>query len=262
MKILITGATSGIGYVLAKELSKRKHTVYITTRTEKQRENVKKKVKDENLNILVFKMDITNKEDRKLIQKIDIDCLISHAGIGNGGSVLEMDINILRENYETNIFSNFSLIQEFYQKKKKEKKKARIMVTSSLADVLPIPYLGCYTSSKAAITMLTMTIRKELKQLNKNITISLIEPGAYNTGFNRVMIDNKEKNTYSDSILQLEIEKINQKQRKLFYFIEKKSTNSIVKKVIKEISKNHPRFKIRAPLSQVLFTKLYMLLFW
>ena len=60
MKILITGASSGIGFSLAKELSRRKHTVYITTHTEKQRRTVNEKIKMEKLNILAFKMDITN----------------------------------------------------------------------------------------------------------------------------------------------------------------------------------------------------------
>ena len=72
MKILITGATSGIGFDLATNLANKNHTVYITTHTEKQKETVKKKIKTEKLNILVFKMDITSSEDRDLINKIDI----------------------------------------------------------------------------------------------------------------------------------------------------------------------------------------------
>ena len=263
MKILITGASSGIGFSLAKELSRRKHTVYITTHTENQKETVKKKIKIEKLNILAFKMDITNKDDRSLINKIDIDCLVSHAGIGEGGSILDIDIDILRKNYETNVFSNFALIQEFYQKKIKEKKPAKIFVTSSLAAVLPIPYLGCYTSSKAAITMLAMTIKKELKDKNiKNITISLIEPGAYNTGFNRVMIDNKESNLEGTDISLQEIYNINRKQRKLFRLIEKNNTKSIVMKVSREIENKNPHFKIKAPFLQALFYKMYLLFSW
>ena len=111
--------------------------------------------------------------------------------------------------------------------------------------------------------MLAMTIKKELKDKNiKNITISLIEPGAYNTGFNRVMIDNKEDNLKNTDLSSQEIYKINKKQRKLFNLIEKNSTESIVKKVSTEIEKKRPKFKIKAPLSQALFYKLYLLLFW
>lgn len=261
MKILITGATSNIGYLLAKELSKRGHIVYLTTHTNEQLHNLKKKIKDEKLKIECFKMDITKKEDRKLIQKIEIDVLVNHAGIGYGGSILEMDIKILRENYETNIFGSFSLIQEFYKLKNKKGEKAKIFVTSSIASMLPIPYLGCYTSSKAAISMLVFTLKQELKYLNKDITISLIEPGAYYTGFNQVMIDNKTLFTNKNSKIYKNINSINRLQRNLFALIEKENYNKLVIKVIKEIEKENPKFKIRIPFSQSLFSKIYLLFF-
>ena len=259
MKILITGAASGLGFNLAKELSKRKHLVYITVHSNKEVQIVRKKVEDELLKILVFKMDIRNKSDRLLIEKLDIDCLINHAGIGNGGSLLEMDISVLRDNYETNIFASFQLLQEFYKLKTKQNKKAKIFVTSSLAAYLPIRYLGCYTSSKAAITMLTLTIRKELEYLNKNISISLIEPGAYDTGFNKVMIDNKVKFLNKNSKILKNAFYINRMQRNIFTLIEKKNYNSIIKKIVKQVERDKPKLHIKAPLIQGIFVKLYNL---
>jgi len=98
MNILITGATSNIGYLLAKELSKKNHTVYLSTHTKEQLNALEKKISDDQLKVKCFKMDITSKEDRRLIQKIEIDVLINHAGIGNGGSILEMDIKTLEKN--------------------------------------------------------------------------------------------------------------------------------------------------------------------
>ena len=83
MRILITGATSGIGFELAKQLSKRGHIVYITAHTGKQYKQLKNKIKELELSILCFKMDIHLKKDRELIEKIKIDCLVNHAGIGN-----------------------------------------------------------------------------------------------------------------------------------------------------------------------------------
>lgn len=261
MKILITGGTSNIGYQLAKKLIDRNHTVYITTHTHEQLISLKKKVLEEQLNIKCFKMDITNKKDRKLIQQIDIDVLINHAGIGLGGSILEMDIDILRKNYETNIFASFELLKEFYQWKTKQHKKAKIFVTSSIASMLPIPYLGCYTSSKAAISMLVFTLKQELKYLNQNITISLIEPGAYYTGFNQVMIDNKIINTKKESKIYINGNSINQFQRNYFALIESNNYQRLVNRVVKEIESDNPKFKIRKPLLQSLSAKLYLLFF-
>ena len=82
MRILITGATSGIGFDLATKLSQRNHTVYITTHTKNQLKSLEDKIKELNLNILCFKLDIREKEDRKLLRVLNIDCLVNHAGIG------------------------------------------------------------------------------------------------------------------------------------------------------------------------------------
>lgn len=261
MKVLITGAVSGIGFSVAKMLSERGHNVYLTTHTKEQLDNVREKIRKQNINIISYKMDIRRKSDRDIIRKINPDVLINHAGIGNGGTILEMDIDVLRDNYETNVFSSFALLQEFYQLKEKRKEKGKIFVTSSIASMLPIPYLGCYTSSKAAISMLTKTIELELKYMKKNISISLIEPGAYHTGFNQVMIDNKIKYLYRDSSIYKDINSINRLQRNMFILLEKQNINSLVLKIVKEIEKDHSKFLIRAPFIQSFIAKLFFIFF-
>lgn len=258
MRILITGATSGIAYLLGKELIKRNHTVYFTTRTVKELYSLKEKLKTDKLDALCFKMDITT-SDIELVDKIQIDCLINHAGIGIGGSLLYMDIEGLKENYEVNIFSSFKLLKRVYQNMEKDKIKGKIFVMSSLASMLPIPFLGCYTSSKAAISMLVKTIREELKYLNSDITISLIEPGAYKTGFNQVMIDNKSKYLEKGNKIYENTIYINRMQRNLFALMEKKDYSSLVFKIVKEIEKNNPKFLISEPLLQRIFAKIYFL---
>lgn len=62
MRILITGAASGIGFDLAQKLSERGHVVYITTHTKSQLNEVKDKILKMKLNILCFKMDIRKKK--------------------------------------------------------------------------------------------------------------------------------------------------------------------------------------------------------
>ena len=187
MNILITGAASNIGLALALKLSKH-HYIYLTTHTIEQYQKLKSNI--HNTNIECLKIDVN--QDLDIIDHIDIDCLISCAAIGIGGSVLDMDIKYLKDNFNTNFFSQVELIQIVYIKMH-QKGNGKIFITSSLAQFLSIPMLGNYCSSKAALSSIVTTMHKELKIIKTNITISLIEPGAYHTGFNQVMIDNKDK---------------------------------------------------------------------
>lgn len=257
MNILITGGRSNIAYNVALILSKR-HKIYLTTHTDKQCEMLKKRL---NKNIVCFKLDITNEKDRNKVNNLDIDCLINNAGIGIGGSIVDMDIDNLRKNFEVNFFSSFELLKIVYHKFLNEKKNGKIFVMSSLSSITPIIMLGSYCSSKAAISMLTTTLHQELKIINSNVSISLIEPGAYYTGFNQVMIQNKEKYLDKNSIFYKERETFTKYQNLMFKLIEKKKLDSIVNKIVKEVESEKPKFRIRAPFSQVLIAKLYMLFF-
>lgn len=261
MKILITGATSGIGFDLAKALERNNHMVYITTHKKEQLEEVSKRIEKESLSIYPYKMDIRKEKDRKLVRKINPDVLINHAGIGNGGSILDIDIEVLKDSYEINIFASFSLLKEFYDLKLEKEEQGKIFVTSSVASMLPIPFLGCYTSSKAAISMLVKTLQLELKSRNSKISISLIEPGAYHTGFNQVMIDNKQLYTKKSSKIYKNIPSMNRIQRNMFALIEKENTISLVKKVAKEIEKENPKFLIRKPMIQGIMAKITLLFY-
>lgn len=260
MKILITGATSGIGYSLALNLLNRNHYVILTTEKEKELEILKEKLSKEQVsNYLCQKLDITNKEDIKEILKLDFDCLVNLAAIGIGGSILDAPISKLKENFETNFFATFNLTKEFIKRQKLNTKKGKVIVTSSILANIPLPFLGCYASTKSAITMMSECLNLELKKIKSNIKIKLIEPGAYHTGFNQVMINNKEK--YMEKSLffkNITLETII-KQNKLFEIIEKKKLTSVVNKMTHMIETNSNKFKYRTPLLQALLTKLYMI---
>lgn len=262
MKILITGAASGIGYSLAKELIKRRHIVYITVHHNKEIKSVRRKLKKDNIlrNVYVFKMDITSKKDLSLLDDLDIDVLVNQAGIGIGGSLLDIDVKDIRENFETNFFSTLVLTKKFIDKKKKEDKKGKVLITASLAGLMPIPFLGSYCSTKSALITMGMCLDKELKKSNSKVRLKLILPGAYKTGFNQVMIesfaksiDNSDYFIYSDDLVI--------DQKRFFNVIESLDISSIVYQMIEAIESDNNKLFYKAPLSQKIFTKFYMLLF-
>ena len=100
MKVLITGARSGIGFLTGITLASRGHFVYMTTHTRKEAQRLKEITDELGLKVIVFKLDITNNEDCELVDNLDIDVLINHAGMGVGGSILDVPINDMRNNFD------------------------------------------------------------------------------------------------------------------------------------------------------------------
>lgn len=257
-KILITGARSGIANSVVDIIKNKDYYIYLTVHTEKQLEIVKEKYKDYN-NIECFKLDVTNKYDKEKIKTLDIDILFNNAAIGIGGSIIELPINKLRYNFEVNVFSSFEIVQ-IVLKKMINKNKGKIIIMSSIAGVMPINFLGSYCATKSSIIKLATVLKNELKLLNKNISICLIEPGMYYTGFNQVMLDNKY-DWMKDSYFKEELELIRAKENLFFNIFEYQNLKTITKKIIKCIEKENPNFIYRAPLNQVIMSKLYSLLF-
>lgn len=259
MKILITGAASGIGFDTGVSLIKKGHFVYFTVHREKQVKSVVDRLKQ--LEILemasVFQLDIKSEEDRKLIYNLDIDCLICNAAVGYSGSVLDIPISTLEENFKVNVFSNIKLIQMYCGHLFLERKKGKVVVMSSIAGVVPIPFLGSYSATKAALSSLTTCLKRELRLISDDIKVKLIEPGIFNTGYNDMMFDNKK----ADSVYFSDIEpKVTEIEKRLFRLIGHDSNNSIVKKIIKAVESNSNRLVYRAPFFQNISSRIYSLI--
>lgn len=255
MKILITGATSGIGFDTGVNLIKKGHFVYFIVHTEEQIKTVVEHLKELNLfeQASVFQMDITKKSDRKLIYDLEVDCLICNAAVGYGGSVLDIPISSLEENFKVNVFSTIKLIQLYAGHLFLEKKKGKIVVISSIAGIIPIPFLGSYCATKASLTSLTTCLKKELKLITDDIKVKLIEPGIFNTGFNDVMIDNKKESIYFDK-LEPSLTEI---EKSLFRFLGCDYTNCIVKKIAQAVESNSNKLVYSAPFFQKLAARFY-----
>lgn len=255
MKILITGAASGIGFDTGVELIKKGHFVYFTVHREQQVKTVVDKLKKLELleNVSIFKLDITNEKERKLIYDLDIDCLLSNSAVGYGGSVLDIPITSLEENFKVNVFSNIKLIQMYCGHLFLEKKKGKVVVMSSLAGIISIPFLGSYCATKASLISLTTCLKKELKLINDDIKIKLIEPGIFNTGFNDIMIENKKESKYFKALEP----KLTETEKKLFQLIGHDNNKCIVKKIVTAIESDSNKLVYSAPFFQKLTVRFY-----
>lgn len=256
MNILITGAASGIARRVIEKLKKKDVYIYVTTHTEKECALARERYKMDP-NIKCMKLDVTKVEDRKKVSSLSIDVLICNAAIGVGGSFLEINMDKVRDNFETNVFSNFALVQLVLSNM--IKKKGRIIMLSSLAGLVPIPFLGSYCATKASIIKIVETLRMEVSMINQNIDFVLIEPGFYKTGFNEIMFDNKYGSM--DTLFYKEIELIRARENFLLCYVSSLSFDSIAKKIVDAATCIHPKRVYKAPMLEAVFAKLYLLFF-
>jgi len=256
VNVLIIGATSGLGFNLGCKLLEKGHFVYFTTHTKKESLLVKEKLKANNFKKYeCFFLDITNPKDRKKILDLPIDCLFCNGAMGLGGSLFDLSMDEIKKNFDVNVFSNLSLVKEYLEDSFRKKKFAKVIITASMAGLMPVPFMDSYSATKASLISFATTLYYEQKIFSLPYSIKVIEPGIYKTGFNEFMLSTVEENPYfsSDSFLNFE--------RKVFQIISKKKYHSMVGKMVCAVESSSPKFIYRAPLSQKIFLKIYLLLF-
>lgn len=258
MTILITGAASGIASAVINKIPKQ-HQIYVTVHTEKQLELTKKRYQKFS-NIICLKLDVTNPIDRELLRNIDIDIFISNAAIGYGGSIAELPVSQIRDVYETNVFSNIEMIQKILPNMI-EKKHGRIIIISSLASYLPIPFLGSYSSSKTSLNQLIHTLRLELNLLNVEIPIITILPGLYATGFNQTMTETKFSQMELNTYFKKQLAFLEKYETPIYHLLETKKLDNISDTIVHACFTNKPKKIYRTRKLQAFIAKLYQVFF-
>jgi NAD(P)-dependent dehydrogenase (short-subunit alcohol dehydrogenase family) len=178
--IIVTGASSGIGNACATHLAKRGFKVYGTSRTPS---SYTKKA-DEFFDLI--QMDITdeasvNKGVASVLEKEGhIDALVCNAGMGIAGSVEDSSLEEIGLQMNTNYFGALRCVKAVLPVMRSAK-AGRIIVLSSIAGVVGMPFQAFYSSSKYALEGLIESLRYETRPFG--IEAALIEPGDFHTGF-------------------------------------------------------------------------------
>lgn len=189
-RILITGAGSGFGEGAAIGLAQAGHYVIAGVQISPQVTALRKKAEELGLqqNLQVERLDILDPYDVAYALTWDVDVLFSNAGIGEAGPVFEIPVELVRRNFETNVFAPLSLAQQFIAKWIKAKKKGKVVFTSSMGGLFTPDGYGIYVSTKHALEAVAEALSSELKTYG--IKVQTINPGAYLTGYNETMADN------------------------------------------------------------------------
>ena len=138
-------------------------------------------------NFQVEKLDLHDRYDVAQAQTWDIDVLWNNAGLGESGPVSEIPIDLVRHNYETNVFLPLVLTQGFIKNWVANKTKAKIVFTSSMGGLFTPAGWGVYVSTKHALESIAEAMQQELEPFG--IKVQTINPGAYLTGYNETMAD-------------------------------------------------------------------------
>lgn len=244
--ILITGAGSGIGLDTAWALAARGHRVIATTATEAQAEAVRAQAAARGVALQVFKLDITAEADRQQVLALELDVLINNAGIGESGSLAEVDVNRIRQVFEVNVFATLELTQ-LVLRGMIARRRGTVLLVSSIAGRLPMPFLMPYGMSKFALSAGGAALRAELDQLGCNVHVALIEPGAIHTGFNQAMAARKYTWMGAQSYFAAQAERMQAEEARVFRLLEARSTRGIVAQIVKASEAPRPKLRYVAP---------------
>lgn len=173
--ILITGCSSGIGLAAALTLQKKGYQVFATVRKENDKEKLK------SLGLESILLDVNDSDSIKaalayVLQKTHgtLDALFNNAGYVQAGVTEDLTRDMLRMQFETNVFGAMELTNLVIPIMRKQG-HGRIIQNTSLLGLVSMPYRGAYNASKFALEGFTNTLRQELH--GTNIFVSAIVPG-------------------------------------------------------------------------------------
>ena len=181
--VLITGASSGIGFATAHQLLERGWRVFAAARRLDAMEALRSRGAE------VLPLDLADQESR--VQLADVisrrvgalDALVNNAGYGETGPVETMPIERARAMFEVNVFGLIALTQLLLPSMR-ERRRGRIVNLSSIAGRFVTPGAGWYGASKHALEGISDALRLELHSFG--LQVVLVEPGLIRTGFEAV----------------------------------------------------------------------------
>lgn len=184
--ILVTGAGTGFGRMLAFSLARRGHAVHAGVEITSQVGSLREEAQALGLELDISRVDITSPRDRERVLRKDFRILVNNAGIGQGGSLADMPDDVLREQYEINLFATVALTRE-YLHSRRDKGPTRMIFMSSIGGIVTLPFAGAYCGSKHALEAVAQSMHQEFS--GKDVTIATINPGPYQTNFNDLIME-------------------------------------------------------------------------
>jgi len=259
-EVLITGCSSGIGRTVAEGLRDRGYRVFATAR---QAQDVKSLAGSgfEALQLDVIDSGSVQRAVSEVLEKTGgrLYALFNNAGFGQPGAVEDLRREVLREQFETNLFGAHELIRRVIPVMRTQG-YGRIIQNSSVLGLVAMKYRGAYNASKYALEGLSDTLRLELR--DTGIHVAIIEPGPVESRF--------RENAYAAFKRNVDAEK--SAHREAYHAMERRLTTdgpvapftlppeAVLKKVIHALESRRPKVRYYVTFPTYLFATLKRLL--
>src|SRR3954468_1985099 len=180
---VVTGASTGIGFELARECAKNEFDLVIAA-NEPELESAADELRREGGTAEEVQADLAPTEGvDRLYEKIGgrpVAALLANAGRGLGHAFLDQDFEDVRYVIDTNVTGTVYLIQKV-GRDMRSRNEGRILITGSIAGFMPGSYQAVYNGTKAFLDSFSYAIREELK--DTGVTVTCLMPGPTETEF-------------------------------------------------------------------------------
>jgi uncharacterized protein len=183
---LITGATSGIGYELAKLFAGDGYNLVIVARDENELRQKAQELSTANVDVVAIAKDLFQPEaafelyDEVKSRNLTVDVLVNDAGQGQYGLFVEQGIHRLLDIIQLNVKS-LTVLTHLFLKDMVARNEGKILQLASIASQLPGPWQAVYHATKAYVLSFSEALVQELK--DSAVTVTALQPGATDTDF-------------------------------------------------------------------------------
>ena len=184
MKILITGASSGLGKDFAYIGAKEGYDLILVARRKELLKEIKNGIeKKYKVSVSIHVLDLTKEENLKKLQKSEpnIDILINNAGFGSSGNFQTLDYQKESDMVALNVKTLMQLTHLY--SKNLIKNKGKILNVASVAGFIPGPKMATYFATKAFVLSFSEALHQEFKG---KVSVTCLCPGATETEFQTV----------------------------------------------------------------------------
>jgi NAD(P)-dependent dehydrogenase (short-subunit alcohol dehydrogenase family) len=195
LRVLITGATSGIGRACAEYAAARGLTVMATGRNRKALAELQELARARSWNLHARHLDVTDTAEASSVAEEarmlfgGIDALMNNAGVGQAGFLADITTDQLRAQFAVSLFGLFDVTRAFLPQLMEH--RGIVLNVGSIMGRMTAPWMGAYGAAKAAVRSLTETMRVELGAVG--VRVVLLEPGALETSFQARTVAEREQ---------------------------------------------------------------------